>query len=82
MLGYDEDAAGANPKDDLGVIKEEEDDEDDARNKSPAKKRGAKQLQLQSNSNLVKSQEAGLIKKRQIEEEAIQKRLEEEQAAA
>lgn len=37
MLGYDEDA-GANPKDDLGVIKEEEDDEDDVRNKSPTKK--------------------------------------------
>jgi hypothetical protein len=81
VLGYDEDATAnaAAGKDDLGVIKEEEDDEDDVRNKSPAKK-GAKQLQSQS--NLLKSQEAELIKKRQMEEEAIQRRIAEEEAAA
>jgi hypothetical protein len=44
VLGYDEDGTAGATKDDLGVIKEEEDDEDDVRNKSPAKKRGAKQL--------------------------------------
>ena len=63
VLGYDEDA-GANPKDNLGVIKEEEDDEDDMRNKSPAKKNTKGAAVKQSQSNLLQSQEAELLKKK------------------
>ena len=46
VLGYDEDGNGVPAKDDLGVIKEEEDDEEDAKNRSPAAKKGASKAKL------------------------------------